>query len=331
MNDNDVDNDDNCIISQDAIDTISQDAIETISAMQQQERTTYRRTDYLRTRTDDGNNYNKYGKIIDGTWRQRIIEWMFGVVDHCSLKRDSVAIAAYYLDMSIVNEVVKTREEFQLAAMTSLQLAIKLYDSTIVNLSSMTKLGRGIFHESDVIRMEYKLLTALKWHVHPPTSNCFLRQLLRLLPNSLSPIARYMITEVTRFVSEISVCLYKFVSYPPSAVAYAGIVLAIELIDPTILPICQQEQVKYAFATHADLNHESPIIREVVQRLQESFDSSLSLRDLIATIDQHCRGHSVYASSSPAVSNADMTQYQSCAEGRPTVMRSPRDVTEFHS
>jgi Cyclin, N-terminal domain/Cyclin, C-terminal domain len=306
-------------------DIICQEAIDIISVMQQQERSIYHRIDYLRSQTDNG--IHKYGKIVDGAWRQRIIEWMFGVVDHCSLRRDSVAVAAHYLDMAVVSDIVVSREEFQLAAMTSLQLAIKLYDSTVVNLRSMTKLGRGVFSEQDVIAMEFKILQALQWHVHPPTPSCFLRQLLRMLPSSLSPIARYMITEVTRFVSEISVCLYKFVSYPPSAVAYAGIVLATERIDPNILPIWQQEQVKQTFATYVDLHDDSELIREIVKKLQESFDSSLSLRDLIDTIDRHCRGHSIYTTLS--VSNSDMT-YQSCASAPPTVMRSPRDVTEFH-
>lgn len=312
MNDSDVE--ERCSMCQEAIDCIS--------VMQEKERSTYRRTDYLRSRPDGGNRYNK---ILDGTWRQRIIEWMFGVVDHCSLRRDSVAVAAYYLDMTVVRGIVETREQFQLAAMTSLQLAIKLYDSTIVNLRSMTKLGRGLFQEGDVIEMERKILTALEWHLHPPTPNCFLRQMLRMLPSSLSPIARYMITEVTRFVSEISVCLYKFVVYPPSVIAYAGIVLATERIDPNVLPSWQQEQVKQTFATYVDLSDKDMLIREVVQRMQESFDGSLSLKDLIETIDRHCRGCSVY--TAPPVLDADL-MYQSCPI-TPTVMRSPRDVIEY--
>ena len=210
-----------------------EEAADIITVMRQQEATIYLRNDYL--------SDTRYAKVVDGTWRQRIVEWMFGVVDHCSLRRDSVAIAAYYLDLCVERGVVESRQEFQLAAMTALQLAIKLYDSTVVKLDSMIKLGRGLFTEQDVINMETKMLNALKWQVHPPSPICFLRQFLRLLPPTVAPLARYVVAEVTRFISEISVCLYKFVDCPSSLVAYAGMLIAMEIIDEATLPLWQRQ------------------------------------------------------------------------------------------
>lgn len=166
-----------------------------VTAMRTQELTTYRRCDYL-----DGQDIRIHA-VLDASWRQRIVEWMYGVVDHCSLRRDSVATASVYLDICVQRGLVKTREEYQLAAMTALQIAIKLCDSTVVKLQSMVALGRGLFTAQDVIDMERKMLAALNWNCHPPTSVCFLRQFLRLLPPTVPPFTRYMIAEVTRYVS----------------------------------------------------------------------------------------------------------------------------------
>ena len=166
--------------------------VDIVTSMRKQEQTTYHRSDYLA--------FQQLGHILDGSWRQRIVEWMYGVVDHCSLRRDSVATATFYLDLCVERGLVVSREEYQLAAMTALQVAIKLCDSTVVKLQSMVALGRGLFTAEDVVLMERRMLEALRWNCHPPTPVCFLRQFLRLLPPDISPFTRYMIAEVTRYV-----------------------------------------------------------------------------------------------------------------------------------
>jgi Cyclin, N-terminal domain/Cyclin, C-terminal domain len=245
-----------------------------------------------------------------GPWRQRIVEWMFG---------DSVAIAAYYLDLCVERGVVESRQEFQLAAMTALQLAIKLYDSTVVKLDSMIKLGRGLFTEQDVIDMETKMLNALKWQVHPPTPICFLRQFLRLLPPSVAPLARYMVAEVTRFIAEISVCLCKFVDCPSSAVAYAGMLIAMERIDEAVLPLWQRQQIFQTMLIAAKLDHRSPQVMDITKRLRLSLEKNVSLQDLMNTIDAQCQAEGYYQL---APDHSDMYSKVRLA----TSQHSPRDV-----
>jgi hypothetical protein len=234
------------------------------------------------------------------------------VVDHCSLRRDSVLVATYYLDICVMKGVIKSREEFQLAAMTALQLAIKLYDSTMVKLDSMVKLGRGLFSEKDVIAMEERILRALDWHVHPPTPVCFLRQFLRLLPPSVNSLTRYMIAEVTRFISEISVCLYRFVKYPPSIIAYAGMLIAMARVDEGSLPIWQRQQIFSVMASGANLKHTSPEVMEAVTDLQVSLETNITLKELMDTIGAQCHDGYSKMRSSEYINNGGMN--------------SPRDV-----
>jgi Cyclin, N-terminal domain/Cyclin, C-terminal domain len=305
------------------------EVVDIVAVMQLQERTVYRRNDYL----TNGSCSN----IVDSTWRQRIVEWMFGVVDHCSLRRDSVAIATYYLDICVERGVVASRLEFQLAAMTALQLAIKLYDSTVVKLDSMIKLGRGLFTEQDVIDMESKMLTALKWQVHPPTPICFLRQFLRLFPPTVLPLSRYVIAEVTRFIAEISVCLYKFVDCPSSVVAYAGMLIAMEKIDPITLPTWQRQQIYDCMSTAAKLECQSPQVIETMNRLKYALEKNVSLQTLMRTIDAQCRaGGCAHLGSSSSMSSMSTTVNETVVDdsfkNQPTTivvttnLNSPRDV-----
>jgi Cyclin, N-terminal domain/Cyclin, C-terminal domain len=263
--------------------TTVEDLRQVVAVMRRQESTTYQRTDYLAASADLSET------VVDASWRQRIIEWMYGVVDHCALRRDSVAVATFYLDLCVERGLIKSRQEFQLSAMTALQLAIKLYDSTMVKLDSMVKLGRGLFTEEDVIEMESKMLAVLKWQVHPPTPACFLRQFLRLLPAQMAASSRYMIAEVTRFISEISVCLYKFIKYPPSTVAYAGILIAMDRLDNLTLPHWQRCQVYEIMRGVAGLDNQSFLVQEVVDQLYHSLEKNISLQELMNTIDAQCQ------------------------------------------
>ena len=278
---------------------------ELLEVMRRQESGIYRRNDYIAASEALREN------VVDATWRQRIVEWMYGVVDHCSLRRDSVAIATFYLDICVDRGLIDSRQDFQLAAMTALQLAIKLYDSTVVKLDSMVKLGRGLFTEEDVVAMESKMLSSLGWQVHPPTPVCFLRQYLRLLPVSVAPMTRYMIAEVTRFISEISVCLYKFIKYPPSVLAYAGMLLAMQRLDLATLPMWQRQQIFTVMAKSARVDVSSPAVMEAVAQLQSSLEKNISLKELMDTID--AQRHVGYG-------NVRVNDYEHGA------MSSPRDV-----
>ena len=274
-----------------------------LAVMRHQEQTTYKRSDYLQGK--------EFHHVLDGSWRQRIVEWMYGVIDHCSLRRDSVASASYYLDLCVERGLVTTREEYQLAAMTALAIAIKLCDSTVVKLQSMVSLGRGLFTEDDVVKMESKMLTCLKWQVHPPTPVDFQRQFLRLMPESVSPLSRYMIAEVTRFISEISVCLYKFVKYPPSVVAVASLLIALERVslDP------EQRSEIILIATQTGIDVASPEVIEAVSFLQASLEKNVSLQELMNTIHAQCHESSCKVQS---------TNFGRTLTGG---MNSPRDVT----
>eukprot|EP00934_Nitzschia_sp_Nitz4_P002071 Nitzschia sp. Nitz4//scaffold122_size67431//40989//41894//NITZ4_006087-RA/size67431-processed-gene-0.43-mRNA-1//-1//CDS//3329534409//2071//frame0 len=284
-----------------------QETSDIVANMCRQEATTYHRNDYLPSLQHTTGE----GEVIDGSWRQRIVEWMYGVVDHCNLRRESVAVATYFLDLAASRGLVTCRVDFQLCAMTSLMLSIKLNDSTMVKLDSMVRLGRGLFLESDVIAMESRMLKSFNWHVHPPTPVCFMRQLLRLLSPEASPIARYMIVEVTRFISEISACLYKFVKYPASSMALAAIVIAMERIDLDTLPEWQRQHFSYNIFNYCGLDSGAPDVVHAVEELRVSLNNNVNLQELMRTIDAQChRG--------PAIT---------CSRSKDTEMHSPEPIS----
>lgn len=227
---------------------------------------------------------------VDEAWRQRMAEWMYGVVDHCNFRRDIVYVAVTYLDMCLSKdtEVINTKQSFQLGAITCLYLAMKIYDTTFVKLESLVKLGRGLFTETDVLAMELQILDKLQWRVHPPTPMCFLRHYTRLIPSTVSSSTSFMITEVSRFVAEISVCLYKFVKQPPSMIAYAAFCIAIDSIEESSLPSWQRQQIYLRLNSTAKISFFDENVKQLITKLQAAFEKNVDVRSLMTTIDPKC-------------------------------------------
>ena len=256
-----------------------------IAVMRTKEGTVYGCCDYLALRNGAERD------MVDESWRQRMCEWMYGVVDHCNFRRDIVAVSTAYLDLCLSRypELVESRRCFQLAAMTSLYLAMKVYDTTFIKLESLVKLGRGLFQEEDVIRMEDRILRRLNWRVHPPTTMCFVRQYLRIFPQTIAASTTYMVSEISRFITEISVCLYKFIRYQPSMIAYAAILIAMDGIADQSLPNWQRHQVYCRMDNIAKLSHTSVEMQRVMIVLKSSFEKNVNIKELMKTIDPNAK------------------------------------------
>lgn len=170
-------------------------------------------------------------------WRQWYIKWMFNVADHFRLGRDVVSYAVAYIDKfaSEDRSILSSRDDFTVLAMTSLYMAVKLYstleNSSAVCASNLVLLTEGKFVEADILRMEQRVLDVLQWKLYPPTSVCFLREYVNLLPFDITVSSN--LAELSNFIIEVSVTKYSYVKYPPSVKAYASLSIALECLPQT--------------------------------------------------------------------------------------------------
>ena len=95
---------------------------------------------------------------VNEGWRRKICEWSFEVVDHFNFDREVVSVALHYLDLVVAMKtkadgVAILRRDFQLIAVTSLYLAIKLHGETDategprkkLKITAFVELSRGFF------------------------------------------------------------------------------------------------------------------------------------------------------------------------------------------
>lgn len=143
--------------------------------------------------------------------------------------REIVYISMSYLDRYLSTRTVN-RRVFQLSAMTALYIATKLFEKGRLGVLRITELSRGYFTVENIAAMEEIMLQTLNWFVHPPTPMAFCRDLMRLTSGVItSPKIRCEIHELVRYLTELSVCDYWFVTCKPSTIAIASFMCAFDL------------------------------------------------------------------------------------------------------
>lgn len=272
--------------------------------MRKQESTTYRQ--------------NPIDDELVALWRKMLLDWMFYVIDFCKLQRHSVAAAAYFLDIAVSRKLVTTAEEHQLAAATALQLALKTQDSAIIKLERLVKLGRGLFTEQDIVKMENKIIKECAWHLHPPSTYCFLQQYVQLLPSSVLDSTRSIIDQMNGLVAELTVSNHKFLCYSPSEIAYASILMAMEMVDHEELTVVQRQCFLFRMSTVAKMSNKSISIIKIFDDLKETLDSSPKLQTIIDSIAKQKKQR--------ALAESCKVQESKSTSNRSQFAQSPRHV-----
>ena len=79
------------------------------------------------------------------------------MVDHFDFSREVVSVSIHYLDRYLATKHVN-KKMFQLVAMTTLFLAVKLHEPGKLTMSAMIGLSRGCFLVEEMKAMELEVL-----------------------------------------------------------------------------------------------------------------------------------------------------------------------------
>lgn len=214
-----------------------------LKVMRRQEETTYRCYDYLLSNED---LLRHSSKPVDEDCRVKMCEWCYQVVDFCKFRRETVGIGMSYLDRYLSTrkgkKALSNRKEYQLSAMTTLYIAIKLHEPLEMETSLLADLSRGCYTEMEFVAMEEIILDALEWRVSGPTALGFMQLFLALVPDSVHFSVRSAVMDYARYQSELSVAEHFFVDCLPSEIAFASILNAMEGMATNLLPLKAQSK-----------------------------------------------------------------------------------------
>ena len=254
------------------------------------------------------NHADAYDRPHDD-WRRKICEWSYRVVDHFHIDREVVSVTMNLFDRFLAlhrtnctsacqcpscQRSVDSRT-FQLAAMTSLYLSIKVHGEVVscseddsymprrmkMKLVSFVDLSRGQFSEEDLCAMERKILVTLGWKVNPTTSSVVISHLLQLMPfhgGKYHDLSLVVLHELSRYLSELSVCLPNM-DHLPSEVAYAAVLVSLDMLTSKALPWSVREDFCQAIMKVTGMSPFSRNVRHLMGRLHECFWPEMLLDD----------------------------------------------------
>jgi len=252
------------------VTTISTDAlIDRISTMRKQEESSYGYLSYFPGLDEAANRLNV-------AWREKITHWSYSVVDHFDLSREMVAISMNLFDRFMATRGNKcTGNMALLTSLTTLHLSIKLHDTKKIKISTLANLSRGQFGPAHIEEMEMIILNALGWAVHPPTAYSFLSHLLLFLPQEAPTTVRKDLHELSRYLSELTVCDSFFVDQNASTVAFASILNVMEDMSYSRLSAGIREKFLRDLSEKVGFNYRDPAVSAARERIRAMVSTSM--------------------------------------------------------
>ena len=298
---------------------------------------------YNSNKHDYFNHDDNYLHGVEFSWRSKMCEWSYLVVDRFDYPRSVVSVAFDYIDRYLSKRSKKTKErnvvmdkyKFQLLAVTSLHVAMKLhrFHKCKITMNEFVILSRGIFTKKDIVKMEYELLKTLQWHMNPPTSSLYIYHILkylhqryhdgyeyvfgRFIQTKLIPFLTWNeIFERANYISELAVA-YHEISLTNSSycIALASISIAFDdsLKDDVYVQI-KQDIMNHIFEILSLPLDDIKKIHVVINQMQYLFLPTLLEHNNF----QSCQSHSRKRMNSPSsLLDAHLNEYPiSCCDKR---------------
>lgn len=213
---------------------------------------------------------------LNVSWREKICQWSYNVVDHFDLPREVVAVS-----LSLFDRYLATRHNqcsgnmALLTSLTTLHITIKIHSEKTVKLSTLASLSRGQFGPQDIEKMEWQIFEALDWKLHPPSLFSFISHFLMAFPAEVSHSVRKEIFEVAIYMVELSVCDSSYVRYPWSTVAMAAILNVMEDLSYSRLSLASRQTFWNEITTKTSFQ-ETSRLHSARQRLRSLFNTTVT-------------------------------------------------------
>ena len=252
-------------------------------------------------------------------WRASVAQWTFRVSDHYGLNREVAWVSLNLMDRYLVSGDVANMKwaaavgeedddearTYYIVSVTAMYVASKLDGcggggaTTTLSSKTIAELSGGQFSAADVECMELRMLSALRWRVHPTTPMVFVNYLVRMflpLP-ARSPqdkdvirpevIALCALHEIARYLTELLLCVpdlllpssfYHNDHISASSSAFACILVALDkLSGPALGDGAREKFLKRARSLSPSLTTNEENIKVLVETLQVSFSTNILL------------------------------------------------------
>ena len=176
-------------------------------------------------------------EMITSEDRKKLVDWCYGVVDHCHFSRETVASAMEMVDRflsmpsnsadvaRVCEQALRDRSKFQLLTIAALYSAIKINERAALSSDLFSDICSQSYTSEEIEGMERILLNGLSWRCHKPTAHQVGLSILSLvLPYVDIPEVTWgFIMDEMKYLTELAVQDYYFSTQRTSTIALAAI------------------------------------------------------------------------------------------------------------
>lgn len=188
----------------------------------------------------------------------------------------------------------------------------QLLEPRTFHMTDMIKLGMSSsfsFSPKQIISMENDILFALGFDVLPCTALQFAYYIVCLLPSEVSSSTKYVLQELSKYMTELAVCVYKFVAFKPSVKALAVVCCAIDSLDDGN-EISTESQTAFALRVHGVFGlwfHDDEEIIGLKEELKNLICHNTNLEEFVKLIrESHKEEEKANVSESPKSNAVNM-------------------------
>ncbi|KAK1734362.1 cyclin family protein [Skeletonema marinoi] len=169
--------------------------------------------------------------------RKKLVDWCYGVVDHCQLSRETVASAMEMVDRflsmpsnsadaaRVRNEALRDQSKFQLLTIAALYSSIKVNERVALSSELFSEICLRSYTAEEIEAMERTLLNGLSWRCNAPTAHQVGLSILSLiLPYVDIPEVTWgFLMDEMKYLTELAVQDYYFSTQRMSTTALAAV------------------------------------------------------------------------------------------------------------
>merc|ERR1712029_870494 len=160
--------------------------------------------------------------------RAVLIDWLIGVHLQFHLLQETlyttIAIIDRYLQVEIPRSVV-SRSKLQLVGVAAMLIAAKYEEIYAPEVKDFVYITDRAYTEKEILKMEVKILSTLKFDLGRPLPLHFLRRASKA--GSVESVTHTL----AKYIMELSLGSYNTVSVSPSMLASAALALSLKLLD----------------------------------------------------------------------------------------------------
>ena len=179
--------------------------------------------------------------MINADDRKQVVDWCYGVVDHCQFSRETVASAMEMVDRflsipsnstdaaRVCDEALRDPIKFQLLTVAALYTSIKVHEQVAISSELCSEICSHIYTAEEIEATERILLSGLSWRCHAPTAHQVgLSILSLLLPYVDIPEVTWgFLMDEVKYLTELAVRDYYCSTNRASTIALAAVLSAI--------------------------------------------------------------------------------------------------------